>query len=85
MMEYRPNYTEYKKILEAIKASGKLMDYLEAKDSSDGFLVLRHDVEFSMERAYRMAQIEESGGCQHLISSRLQTMHIMHCRCRAGR
>lgn len=60
-MDYRPSYNEYKKILEDIKVSGKLMDYKDALNA-DEFLILRHDVEFSLERAYRMAQIEEIGG-----------------------
>ncbi|MCI8281979.1 MAG: hypothetical protein HFI76_09860 [Lachnospiraceae bacterium] len=56
-MNYKPSYDEYRKILKDIKASGKLMDYKEAL-SADEFLILRHDVEFSLERAYRMAQVE---------------------------
>ena len=62
-MNYKPSYDEYRKILKNIKASGKLMDYKDALNA-DEFLILRHDVEFSLERAYRMAQIEacEGGG-----------------------
>lgn len=37
------------------------MDYWEAK-TSDKFLVLRHDIEFSVERAYKMAMIEKEEG-----------------------
>lgn len=60
-MEYKPNYSEYKIIMENIKDSGKLMDYREAIDKTE-FLVLRHDVEFSLERAYKMAVIEHHEG-----------------------
>lgn len=60
-MNYKPSYDEYRTILENIKASGKLMDYRDAL-KADEFLVLRHDVEFSVERAYRMAEIEQAGG-----------------------
>lgn len=60
-MNYNPSYDEYRKILKDIKTSGKLMDYKDAL-SADKFLILRHDVEFSLERAYRMAQIEEEEG-----------------------
>ena len=81
-MDYKPSYDEYRKIIGVVKQSGKLKDYTEAKDAEE-FIVLRHDVEFSLERAYKMAQIEQSGGgCQHPTSFRLQTMHIMHYPCR---
>ena len=60
-MDYKPSYSEYKKILENIKASGKLMDYKEAINKTE-FLVLRHDVEFSLDRAYKMAIIEQNVG-----------------------
>lgn len=57
-MDYNPSYDEYRKILKEVKASGKLKDYKDAL-SADEFLILRHDVEFSLERAYKMARIEE--------------------------
>lgn len=60
-MDYKPSYNEYRKILKNIKVSGKLRDYKEALNA-DEFIVLRHDVEFSLERAYKMAQIEHTGG-----------------------
>lgn len=60
-MDYKPSYDEYRKIIGVVKQSGKLKDYTEAKDAEE-FIVLRHDVEFSLERAYKMAQIEQSGG-----------------------
>lgn len=56
-MEYIPSYDEYRKILRVLKKSGKLMDFVEAKQSNE-FVVLRHDVEFSLERALKMAEIE---------------------------
>ena len=60
-MDYKPSYDEYRKILNDVKASKKLMDYKDALNA-DEFLILRHDVEFSLERAYRMAQIEKMEG-----------------------
>lgn len=60
-MNFKPSYKEYRAILENIKASGKLMDYKDAL-KADKFLVLRHDVEFSLEKAYRMAEIEQVEG-----------------------
>lgn len=55
--EYVPGYDLYRQILSDIKKSGKLMDYSDAREVNE-FVILRHDVEFSMERAYKMAQIE---------------------------
>ena len=60
-MNYTPSYSEYRTILRSIKVSGKLMDYKEAISASE-FLVLRHDVEFSLDRAFAMAQIEHEEG-----------------------
>jgi hypothetical protein len=56
-MNYNPSYSEYRKILKTIKKSRKLMDYKEAL-SADEFIILRHDVEFSLERAIKIAEIE---------------------------
>lgn len=57
-MKYIPSYDEYRKIIHNIKDTGKLFDYWEAIDK-DEFIILRHDVEFSIERAYKMAAIEK--------------------------
>lgn len=56
-MEFKPSYEVYRQILSDIKASGKLCDYKEAM-KRDSFIILRHDIEFSPERAYKMSQIE---------------------------
>lgn len=58
---YIPSYSNYNTILADLLKSGKLMDYVEAL-KKDEFVVLRHDVEFSIDRAYIMAQIEEKVG-----------------------
>lgn len=59
--EFTPSYAEYRKILQAVKASGKCMDYQEAL-ASEHFLILRHDIEFSVGRALKMALIEAEEG-----------------------
>lgn len=63
MNEYAPSYAEYRRILEDIKRTGKLMDYRQAK-TADEFIVLRHDIEFSVEKAARMAEIERQHNVQ---------------------
>ncbi len=60
-MEYKPSYSEYRNILRNIKESGRLLDYIDAVNASE-FLILRHDVEFSLDRAFKMAVIEEREG-----------------------
>lgn len=59
------SYSEYKKILQLIKDTGKYMDYSEAINSTE-FIVLRHDIEFSIERAYNLSKIEKE---QNITSS----------------
>ena len=61
-MEYfNPSYNEYRNILKNVKMSGKCMDYCTAMNA-DNFLVLRHDIEFCVDCAYRMAMIEKEEG-----------------------
>lgn len=55
------SYENYRNILKDIKRTGKYMDYREA-GKADAFLILRHDIEFSVDRAYRMALIESEEG-----------------------
>lgn len=60
-MEFHPTYDEYRSILGNIIKTGKLCDYIEAKPDSE-FIILRHDIEFSIERALAMAEIEHGMG-----------------------
>lgn len=61
MKAFDPSYDTYRRILKNIKKSGKCMDYWEALKSEE-FLILRHDIEFSVERAFLMAMIEKEEG-----------------------
>lgn len=59
------NYKEYRRILNDIKKTKKLCDYLDViHEKGQKFLILRHDIEFSIDRAYRLAEIEEEEGVQ---------------------
>lgn len=63
MNRFIPSYEQYRKIIQDIKNSGKYCDYTEAP-FRDAFIVMRHDIEFSIERAYEMSLIEtEEGFC----------------------
>lgn len=57
MKEFSPSYAEYRRIINAVKQTGKYMDYIPAKDK-DEFVIMRHDIEFSIDRAYKMSLVE---------------------------
>ncbi len=57
MNTFEPSYDNYRKIVRLFKESGKYMDYPEAL-GKDQFLLLHHDVEFSLDKAYALAKIE---------------------------
>lgn len=54
------SYSEYSNIIKHIKNHHEIIDYSKVKKDADRFAVIRHDVEFSVERAYQMAKLEES-------------------------
>lgn len=60
-MDFKPSYKNYTDILKIIAASKKLCDYWEAKDKLE-YVILRHDIEFSVERAFKMSLIESEKG-----------------------
>ncbi len=53
------SFEDYRKIIDIIKSTGRHMGYKEAL-GSDKFILMRHDVEYSVERAYALAKVEES-------------------------
>lgn len=57
MDTFQPSYENYRRIIRAFKESGKYMDYPEAVDKEE-FLLLHHDVEFSLDKAYALAKVE---------------------------
>lgn len=59
--EYMPTYSEYRAILRRLKACGKLMNFHQAMQA-DRFVILRHDVEYSIRKAVEMARIEHEEG-----------------------
>lgn len=56
-MEFKPSYEVYRSILHDIKATGKVMSFPEAI-GKDEFVIMRHDVEFSVERAFNLSLVE---------------------------
>ena len=53
------SYEDYRKILEIIKGTGLQANYKEAVNR-DRFVIMRHDVEYSVERAYNLSKVEDS-------------------------
>ncbi|MDR0221011.1 MAG: hypothetical protein LBI54_06375 [Lachnospiraceae bacterium] len=51
------SYAEYTEIIHLIKATGLAADYHRAL-TSGRFIIMRHDVEFSVERAFALSRIE---------------------------
>ncbi len=53
------SYNDYKEIIRIIQSTGRQCNYAEALHK-DKFVIMRHDVEYSVERAYQMAKVEQS-------------------------
>ncbi len=53
------SYDDYREIVKAVKDSGRYCGYKDAIQR-DSFVIMRHDVEYSVERAYELSKIEES-------------------------
>lgn len=53
------SYQDYKEMIKIIKSTGLQASFLEALHR-DSFIVMRHDVEYSVERAYALAKVESS-------------------------
>ena len=53
------SYDDYREILRLIKATGLAADYGEAVNR-DAFIIMRHDVEYSVDRAYALSKVEEA-------------------------
>jgi len=53
------SYDYYKEIINVLKRSGKLHSFHQlAKEYKQKFVIMRHDVEFSVDRAYKLAVFE---------------------------
>lgn len=53
------SFQDYRKMISIIKSTGRYMGYKEAL-GRDKFVIMRHDVEYSVERAYALSKVEES-------------------------
>lgn len=55
------SYEDYRKIMKIIQKSGKMENFYTARGKSQ-YVIMRHDVEFSVDRAYRLAKLEFDEG-----------------------
>ena len=53
------SFKEYRKIFYYYKSNLKLLNFNEVNKNSNNFFILRHDVEFSIERAFDLALFEK--------------------------
>lgn len=53
------SFDDYRKIIRIIQFTGLQASYKEAL-TRDRFIIMRHDVEYSVERAYNLSKVEES-------------------------
>jgi hypothetical protein len=54
------SFDYYNEIIDVIKKSGKSHTFDEIDKNTDKFVIMRHDVEFSVERAYNLAAFENT-------------------------
>ena len=53
------SYNDYREIVRIIQSTGRQASYKEAL-TKDSFIIMRHDVEYSVDRAYALAKVESS-------------------------
>ena len=56
------SYNEYKNIIKLVNSHLPILDFSDITETTDKFCVLRHDIEFSIDRAYKLAKIEKDLG-----------------------
>jgi len=56
------SYNEYKNIINLVREYIPIVDFSEVNEKTKKFCVLRHDIEFSIDRAYKLAKIEKELG-----------------------
>tara|TARA_R100000008_G_scaffold79022_1_gene60410 strand:+ start:2356 stop:3090 length:735 start_codon:yes stop_codon:yes gene_type:complete len=56
------SYNEFRNLINIIQRHLPIVDYKDIKDNTKKFCILRHDIEFSIDRAYKLAKIENELG-----------------------
>ena len=55
------SYNEYRNIIKLIQQFLPIMDFADITPKTEEFCVIRHDIEFSIDRAAKLAEIEKLG------------------------
>ena len=59
------SYDEYAEIINYVRQKLPIMDYTEViKNNPEKYCVIRHDIEFSLDRAYQLALVEQKNGVE---------------------
>ena len=56
------SYNEYRNLISLIRNYLPIVDFSEVDETTEKFCVLRHDIEFSIDRAYELAKVEKELG-----------------------
>ena len=56
------SYNEFRNLINIVQRNLPIVDYTDVKDNTKKFCILRHDIEFSIDRAYKLAKIEKELG-----------------------
>ena len=56
------SYNEYRNIINLIKNNLPILDFTKVDKTTKKFCVLRHDIEFSIDRAHELAKVEKELG-----------------------
>ena len=56
------SYNEFRNLINMVQQHLRIIDYKDVKDNTKKFCILRHDIEFSIDRAYKLAKIEKELG-----------------------
>ena len=66
------NYNEYKNLIEIIRKHLSIIDFSEVSNNTKRFCVLRHDIEFSIDRALKLATLENEIGIESTYTVQLR-------------
>ena len=58
------SYKEYVHIIDWAKTNYNIMKFSDIAPSTDNFCVIRHDVEYSIDRSYELAKLEHKLGIE---------------------
>ena len=56
------SYNEFRNLINMVQQHLPIIDYKDVKDNTKKFCILRHDIQFSIDRAYKLAKIEKELG-----------------------